>query len=108
MFAMDQFSLLDSTHSRNGANARESPDNSRRPRYSAGSPRNGKLIENPDSWRKIRETTATVHRDDVLGRPLQAKLACPLPPRRIDTFPRDPVLAVPDQAVTRASVSTEV
>jgi hypothetical protein len=27
--------------------------------------RNGELIENPDSWRKIRETAAILYREDV-------------------------------------------
>jgi hypothetical protein len=28
-------------------------------------PRNGLLIEGPDSWRKIRETAAILYREDV-------------------------------------------
>jgi len=37
-----------------------------RPDHPTGSPpRNGKLIESPDSWRKIRKTTAMVYRENV-------------------------------------------
>src|SRR5215472_4123932 len=59
--------LLDTTPQQTEPMDEKIPDDSRPPRPSREiSPRRiGELIENPDSWRKIRKTTAIVYRENV-------------------------------------------
>jgi hypothetical protein len=49
--------------------------------------RNGELIENPDSWRKIRETAAILHRENVLVLPGRAGIRQGTMQRSIDVAP---------------------